>query len=302
MSGGSGPRVSLGDRLWGDCERGRVAPVARAVPMRRRPFARSVLAVAFRPSGRLNASPVSLRTAAVSWEQERAVPRRNVIWIATAPGEARAQLVVISCGGRSPKEHSQAAAQVTRPVASVHAARRLLEGNGIGSITFGRQRSAVIAELERLLGPPYETNPGICGFGRSTDWSGLNINSHDPNFSAQLTLDFKHSWFVGYAYLANADGPARERHGVLLATTRGLTLGDTVARARHLYGRAFVETSVPQGTPPSPKLPRLPVGEVSMASGQILAGIQGSGRQDRITAHSTVTWIGAGAAPNTPCP
>ena len=71
----------------------------------------------------------------------------------------------------------------------------------------------------------------------------------------------KHSRFVGYAYSADAEGPARQRHGVLLATTRGLTLGATVARARHLYSRASIETKVPQGTPPSAKLPRLPIGE-----------------------------------------
>jgi hypothetical protein len=206
----------------------------------------------------------------------------------------------MSCGGKHPKEHPQAATQATRTVASVDAARRLLEGNGIGSVAFGQPRSTVIAELERLLGPPHETISGICGFGRSTDWIGLNINSHDVP-SAELNLNFKHSRLVGYAYSPNAEGPARQRHGVVLATTRGLTLGDTVARARRLYGRAFIQTRVTQGTPPSAKLPRLPVGEVSTATGKISFGIQGFGRQDRVSAHSTVVSIGAGAGPNTPC-
>jgi hypothetical protein len=210
-------------------------------------------------------------------------------------------LALMSCGGTRPQENPQAATQATYPVARVEAARRLLQGNGIGSITFGQPRSAVLAELERLLGPPHETIPGICGFGRSTDWIGLNINSHVPNLSAELNLFFKHSRFVGYAYSENAEGPARQRHGVLLATIRGLTLGDTVARARHRYGRAFIETSVPQGTPPSAKLPRLPAGELTTTSGEISAGVQGFGRQDRISAHSTVVSIGAGAEPNTPC-
>jgi hypothetical protein len=182
--------------------------------------------------------------------------------------------------------------------------RRLLEGNGIASISFGQPRSRVVAELERLLGPPHETIRGICGYGPSTDWIGLNINpkrvpSQVP--SAALTLNFKGSTFVGYTYDENAGWVARQRDGVLLATARGLTLGDTVARARNLYGRAFTQTRLPQGTPPSAKLPRLPVGEVSTAKGEISAGIQGSGRQDRVTADSTVTSIGAGAGPNTPC-
>jgi hypothetical protein len=102
---------------------------------------------------------------------------------------------------------------------------------------------------------------------------------------------------VGYAYSENAEGPARQRHGVLLATTKGLTLGDTVAHARELYGRAFIETSVRQGTPPSATLPRLPVGEVSTGRGEIVAGITGFGRQDRVSAQSAVMWIGAGAGP-----
>jgi hypothetical protein len=208
-------------------------------------------------------------------------------------------LLLVSCGGKQPKQHPRAATHGTRPVASADV-RRLLDGNGIGSVKFGQPRSTVIAKLERLLGPPHETIPGICGFGRSTDWIGLNIRSHDVP-SAELNLSFKHSRLVGYAYSTNAEGPARQPHGALLATARGLTLGDTVARARHLYGRAFVETSVPQGTPPSAKLPRLPVGEVSTANGKIVAGIQASGRHDRVTAHSSVVVISAGAGPNTPC-
>jgi hypothetical protein len=210
-------------------------------------------------------------------------------------------LVPMSCGGTDPKEQSRAATRASGRVASVDAARRLLEGNGIGSITFGLPRSAVMAGLERLLGPPHETIPGICGFGRSTDWIGLNINSREANLSAELNLSFKDSRFVGYAYSENAEGPAPQRQGVLLATIRGLTLGDTVARARHLYGRAFIQTSVPQGTPPSARLPRLPVGEVSTAGGEVTAGIQGFGRHDRVRAHSTVVLVGAGAGPNTPC-
>lgn len=210
-------------------------------------------------------------------------------------------LVLISCGGRGANEHPQAATATTRPHAAA-AVRRLLEGDGIGNVTFGQPRSSVRAELERLLGPAHETIPGICGFGASTDWIGLNLNSPEANLSAELNLSFKGSRFVGYSYLSSTDVPARQRHGLLLATRRGLTLEDTVARARELYGHAFNETAVPQGTPPSAKLPRLPVGEIRTVSGKISAGIQGIGRIDRITSQSTVVVISAGAGPNTPCP
>jgi hypothetical protein len=73
----------------------------------------------------------------------------------------------------------------------------------------------------------------------------------------------------------NKMGPGRQRHGIVFATARGLTLGDTVARARHLYKRAFIQTRVAQGTPPSAKLPRLPVAEMPTGSGEISAYIQG---------------------------
>jgi hypothetical protein len=209
-------------------------------------------------------------------------------------------LVLMSCGGgKQPKQDPQAVTHATRSVASADV-RRLLEGKGIGSVKFGQTRSTVIADLERLLGPPHETIPGICGFGRSTDWIGLNIRSHDVP-SSELNLSFKGSRFVGYAYSSNAEGPARQPHGVLLATTKELTLGDTVGRARQLYGRAFLEATVAQGTPPSPMLPRLPGGELSTANGKIFAGIQGSARPDRVDAHSTVVLISAGARPNRPC-
>jgi hypothetical protein len=209
-------------------------------------------------------------------------------------------LVVVSVVGRHRAERPPVSAPAFGLAASEHA-RRLLEGNGIGNITFGRRRAAVRTALERLLGPPHETIPGICGFGPSTDWIGLNITSHEPNLSAELNLNFKHSRFVGYAYFANAEVPPGQNPRILLATTGGLTLGDSVARARRLYGRAFHIARVPQGTPPSAKLPRLPVGELRTTKGVIRTGIQGFGREDRVRAQSTVVSIAAGAQPNTPC-
>lgn len=210
-------------------------------------------------------------------------------------------LAVMGCGGTDATKRPQAIADATRGVTSVGGARRLLAGDGIANIRFGRSRSTVIDGLKRLLGPPHETIPGICGFGRSTDWIGLSVISPAAGPGAELNLSFKHSRFVGYAYYVNAEAPAQQRHGTVLASTSGLTLGDTVARARRLYGRAFRETWLSQGTPPSATLPRLPVGEVTTATGNVIVALSGFGRQDRVSAHSTVTSIGAGAGPNTPC-
>lgn len=128
-------------------------------------------------------------------------------------------LVLLSCGGKQPRQDPQAATHATRAVAGADI-RGVLEGNSIGSVKFGRPRATVIAELERLLGPPHETIPGICGFGRSTDWIGLNIRSHEVP-SAELNLSFKGSRFVGYAYSTNAEGPARQPHGFSLRPAEG---------------------------------------------------------------------------------
>ena len=57
---------------------------------------------------------------------------------------------------------------------------------------------------------------------RSTDWVGLNMDSREANLSAELNLSFEHARLVGYAYSEIAEGPVRQRHGVLLATSRGL--------------------------------------------------------------------------------
>ena len=106
--------------------------------------------------------------------------------------------------------HTRTTAPAT-PTPHNPAPRRLLDGNGIASVRFGQRRVAVTTELERLLGPPHETIPGICGFGHTTDWIGLRMNSRDPHLTAQLTLYFKYSRFVGYDYLENRTDPLLRR-------------------------------------------------------------------------------------------
>ena len=189
-------------------------------------------------------------------------------------------LVLISCGGRSSNEQPQAATATTRPLANA-TVRRLLEGNGIGSVTFGQPRSAVRAELERLLGPAHETIPGICGFGASTDWIGLNLNSPEANLSAELNLSFKGSRFVGYAYLSSTGGPARQRHGLLLGHQKGADSRGYRGPCPEAVRTRVQQNQVAARDPSSAKLPRLPLGEISTASGEISGGIRES---DALTA------------------
>jgi hypothetical protein len=136
------------------------------------------------------------------------------------------------------------------------------------------------------------------------DWVGLaerNAGLYGTN-SVGLTVYFKHGRFVGYSY-----GPpwgdsntSLVREGVMLYTRRGLGLDERVARAQHLYGPAFVVTTEPQGTPPNPRLQRLPAWHVNTATGALHGGIDSPPRS-RSNNDRTIGSISAGSVPNTPC-
>jgi len=194
--------------------------------------------------------------------------------------------------------------------ASANPVRGVLGGGGIGNITFGQSSDRVAAELERLLGRPASASPGephsglvrgICGFDHEIDWTGLAERSNGSN-SAGLTAYFKHSRFVGYSYGPPYGGPHAPavRHGLMLSTSKGLGLDEALAGGRRLYGRAFLVTNRPQGTPPSTRLERLPAWKVRTASGRIYGFID-SPHGPRSTYQRTIGSISAGAIPNTPC-
>ncbi len=99
---------------------------------------------------------------------------------------------------------------------AVAAAR--LAGNGIGPARFGQPQHQVLAELEAILGPParpYRASGYNCGVDHLIGWPGLQAH-------------FGHGRFAGYSYRATD-----------LQTTAGLRVGDSVRRARRLYGHAL---------------------------------------------------------------
>jgi hypothetical protein len=65
-----------------------------------------------------------------------------------------------------------------------------------------------------------------------------------------LTVYFGRSVFVGYQFgdLNMLSTPRNPPGGWGLATNRGLRVGDTLARARHLYGRAFAVSAAQGGS------------------------------------------------------
>jgi hypothetical protein len=109
--------------------------------------------------------------------------------------------------------------------------RDVLRGDRIDDTVFGDGPSTVARVLDGLLGlapsRPYHA-ASICSVDHEIQWTGL-------------TAFFEHARFVGYAYwtLRAAGEP-------ILATAKGLRVGDTFAGAKQIYGRLF-QTSAAQG-------------------------------------------------------
>jgi dCTP deaminase len=186
------------------------------------------------------------------------------------------------------------------------ATRYRLEGDGIGNLRFSQGPERVARGLERLFGSPSSATGASsigyfriagCGFDHEIIWTGLAERSSGSN-SAGLTLYFKRSRFVGYSYGPPYGGPLAPtvRSGPILSTTRGIGLDEPLGRGRRLYGRAFVVTSQALGTPPDPRLERLPAWEVRTARGRIDGFIDAPGGP-LSTNRRTIGSISAGAYP-----
>lgn len=121
--------------------------------------------------------------------------------------------------------------------------RDTLDADGIAGVRFGSPAAAVISGLRPLLGPPTTyRRGGSCGLDRTIGWSGAD-------HAFPLTLYLKRSRFLGYQYGQPYQATLPRGHiGLALATTRGLAIGDTLARGQQLYGRAFKITTAQGGT------------------------------------------------------
>ncbi|HEX5266541.1 MAG TPA: SBBP repeat-containing protein [Acidimicrobiales bacterium] len=110
----------------------------------------------------------------------------------------------------------------------------VLRGDGVASVKFGATQAAAVADLDGLLGSMTSTKPGTglsnCDVDTSTQWP-------------MLTAFFFKGRFVGYSTLS-VNGETLSPANV--ATSAGLRVGDTLARARQLYGSALT-TSFAQG-------------------------------------------------------
>ena len=202
----------------------------------------------------------------------------------------------------SPPASPAPATPVTTPVdKNRHRIRDVLTGDGIGRVKFGQSRVAVIAAVTRLLGPsstgllgPSSTSymrvEAECGVDHAMNWvNGPAYGKRYP-LDPELTVWFSHSRFVGYQYgeLGTKLAPRAPSLGTVLATTRGLTVGDELSRGRKLYGTAF-RTSTAQGG----------VFLIGTPAGRIDGYAWGSPKYGDVSLQSLVATIDAG---NVGCP
>jgi len=186
-------------------------------------------------------------------------------------------------------------AATSPPQHTRHRISDVLTGDGIGTVRFGESRVAVIAAVTRLLGPSstgYGRANAVlaeCGVDHTMTWPNWPVvSAHGKNYRLDptLTVWFSHSRFVGYQYgeFRNTPAPRAPSRGTVLATTRGLTLGNKLARGRKLYGAAF-RTSTAQGG----------VFLISAPAGRIDGfAWAGSPRYGDVSLHSLVATIDAG--------
>ena len=109
----------------------------------------------------------------------------------------------------------------------------VLRGNGIGSAVFGQPEATAISNLEKVLGPPTTAEP------RAT--TNCSVDAYIKFLG--LTADFDKGLFVGYS---TGSLLGVNRQILNSETTKGLRIGDTLSRAKQIYG-ANLKTSTAQG-------------------------------------------------------
>lgn len=111
--------------------------------------------------------------------------------------------------------------------------RNVLYGNGIDSAKFGDPVGQVVRRLDHLLGrrptKRYYT-ADFCDIDHAVHWPALWVT-------------FLRGRFVGYQYGLSAAAPGEP----VLATAKGLGVGNTVATGERLYGKAFRLSAVQGG-------------------------------------------------------
>ena len=124
--------------------------------------------------------------------------------------------------------HQQVVRRFVAPI------KYVLSGIGIAGARLGAAQTEAVSQLRRLLGKPqgHFVPNFVCG--------GADIAIHWQD----LTTFFRRGRFVAYSYWEQV----LPTSWPLLATARGLTIGETPAYASRLYGRAFRTSRALGGT------------------------------------------------------
>lgn len=142
--------------------------------------------------------------------------------------------LVLAAGGSSPPRSGVGTSSGSTPGGPGTAVGHFtFRGNGIGNARFGQPEAVAIAELDQVLGSPTKPRPtgaaGNCTIDAYLTWK-------------TLTAYFFRGRFVGYdsANLLAARGSGEPDVIPSASTAAGLRIGDDIAQARRIYGRAFV--------------------------------------------------------------
>ena len=184
-------------------------------------------------------------------------------------------------GDRTIRAYTPARLIAAAPVSS--AVRDVLGADGIGAVKFGASPAAMRAAVDSLLRQPggAYARGGSCGLDHQIQW----WDDRTANGLPLLTVYFRRSKFAGYQYgeYGTLTAPRLPAQGLALATTRGLRIGDTLARGRDLYGRAFAISAAQGGT-----------WGVRTAGGVIVGYAWGTPKHGAVSPRSVVATIDAG--------
>jgi hypothetical protein len=218
-----------------------------------------------------------LQPTAVVWFQRNtrnvlASYARPVVAIATPPPSVHVTI--------SPQPSTSAAAQpAPRQI------RDVLSARGVGTVAFGQPQATAVPALNRLLGTPGTAPTAYlkeCGVDEKITWTDPRSAPAQPYLVAYLDKDR----LVGYQYFADqGQRPpgAVPAHGTVLATTRGLTIRDTMTRGRRLYGSAFTFSAAQDGS-----------WQLRTNSGRLAGFAWDPPRYGAVSPHALVTSIAAG--------
>lgn len=174
--------------------------------------------------------------------------------------------------------------------------RAVLSGGGIAGVRFGSLPGAALSALAAAFGPPSRgpAPASACNHSQVYTWNGVDRAPGHSVLEATLTVFLSRSALVGYSYGRQGDSA---RHYALmdprtgrvlprpgLGTARGLTVGDTLADGRRLYGRAFTPSSAQGGS-----------WSVRVPGGRLAGFADGNVAHAHLSLQSPISTIEAGA-------